>query len=159
MTETTARVQESLDDLPWALERVTRLCASAYVDASIYRAKLLKGFGYPNETFRAAQDARALTIVLTALEATEARAAALAQERDALQLAHEQAEAEVSRYEAREDGLRATLAQVTAERDAYKREHNGLIEAAFNADAKVLTQLSAAEEKVRALEAALKEKP
>src|SRR5688572_13585166 len=39
------------DDLPWALERVQRLCASAYVDASVYRTKLLKGFGYPNETF------------------------------------------------------------------------------------------------------------
>jgi deoxycytidylate deaminase len=55
------------DDFDWAVERVTRMCASAYVDASVYRQKLLKGFGYPNETFRAAQDARALSIVLEAL--------------------------------------------------------------------------------------------
>ena len=69
------------DDLEWALERVTRLCASAYVDASVYRTKLLKGFGYPDETFRAAQDARALTIVLKEYRAA---AEALRQSQEAL---------------------------------------------------------------------------
>jgi len=56
--------QEKGEDYAWAHERVTRLCASALVDAQVYRQKLLKGFGYPNETFRSAQDYRALSIVL-----------------------------------------------------------------------------------------------
>lgn len=55
------------NDYEWALERVTKMCASALVDAQIYRQKLLKGFGYPDETFRSAQDYRALSIILQRL--------------------------------------------------------------------------------------------
>lgn len=62
-----AAAREQPEDFAWAIDRVTRMCASALVDAQVYRQKLLKGFGYPNETFRAAQDYRALSIVLSAL--------------------------------------------------------------------------------------------
>lgn len=65
------------DDYEWALERVQLLCASAYIDAVIYGKKLLKGFGYPNETFRAAQDAHALSIVLARCAALETALRAL----------------------------------------------------------------------------------
>jgi hypothetical protein len=56
-----------VDDYEWAYQRVVDLCANALADAQVYRQKLLKGFGYPNETFRAAQDYRALRIVLDRL--------------------------------------------------------------------------------------------
>jgi hypothetical protein len=55
---------EEATKLPWALERVRRMCAAAYVDAAVYGKKLLKGFGYPNEAFSRAQDALALGAVL-----------------------------------------------------------------------------------------------
>jgi DNA repair exonuclease SbcCD ATPase subunit len=45
------------------------MCANALIDAQVYRQKLLKGFGYPNETFARAQDYRALDIVLKSLVA------------------------------------------------------------------------------------------
>ena len=61
-----------MDDYEWALDRVTRMCASALVDAQIYRQKLLKGFGYPNEVFHSAQDYRALNIILSALQQAQA---------------------------------------------------------------------------------------
>lgn len=63
------------EDWEWALDRVNRMCASALVDAQVYRQKLLKGFGYPNEVFSRAQDHRALLIVLNRL-AAESRPAA-----------------------------------------------------------------------------------
>jgi hypothetical protein len=56
------------EDWEWAIERVTSMCASALLDAQVYRQKLLKGFGYPNETFARAQDYRALNIVLERLK-------------------------------------------------------------------------------------------
>lgn len=56
------------EDWNWAIERVTSMCASALLDAQVYRQKLLKGFGYPNETFARAQDYRALNIVLEKLK-------------------------------------------------------------------------------------------
>jgi hypothetical protein len=65
------------DDAEWALQRATDLCASASVDAAVYGKKLLKGFGYPNESFRAAQDARALSMVLDRLKAAEAECVTL----------------------------------------------------------------------------------
>lgn len=68
------------EDLEWALERVNRLCASALVDAQVYRTKLLKGFGYPNEVFRSAQDFRALLIVLNDRRAARAELQRLSQE-------------------------------------------------------------------------------
>ena len=52
------------DDWEWALDRVTKMCGAALADAHVYGKKLLKGFGYPNETFGRAQDYRALSIVL-----------------------------------------------------------------------------------------------
>lgn len=55
---------EKTEDLEWAAERVRSMCASAFIDAGVYGPKLLKGFGYPNETFSRAQDARALQMVL-----------------------------------------------------------------------------------------------
>jgi hypothetical protein len=55
------------DVFEWALQRVTAMCASALVDASIHGKRLLKGFGYPNEAFGRAQDHRALRILLDAL--------------------------------------------------------------------------------------------
>jgi hypothetical protein len=64
-------------DAEWALQRVTDLCGNAYADAAVYGKKLLKGFGYPNESFRAAQDARALAIVLDRLKAAEAEVSSL----------------------------------------------------------------------------------
>lgn len=54
----------NIDDANWAVNRVVNMCACAYVDATVYGRKLLKGFGWPNETFHAAQDARALSTVL-----------------------------------------------------------------------------------------------
>jgi hypothetical protein len=63
---------DELEDLPWAIERATNMCASALIDAQVYRQKLLKGFGYPNETFSRAQDHRALLIILSALQAVRA---------------------------------------------------------------------------------------
>jgi hypothetical protein len=58
---------EAPDDYEWARERAQRMCAAALMDAQVYRQKLLKGFGYPNETFGRAQDYRALSIILSAL--------------------------------------------------------------------------------------------
>lgn len=75
MTDTTdlQRRAAALDDYDWAVDRVTRMCAANFVNAAVYGKKLLKGFGYPNETFSYAQDARALKIVLAALAAKETR--------------------------------------------------------------------------------------
>lgn len=55
---------EQIEDFDWALDRVQRMCASAYLDAQVYGKRLLKGCGYPNESFSRAQDARALSILL-----------------------------------------------------------------------------------------------
>jgi hypothetical protein len=66
--ELRGRLQQLPDDFEWAKERATNMCAAALIDAQVYRQKLLKGFGYPNETFARAQDYRALNIVLEALE-------------------------------------------------------------------------------------------
>ena len=60
--------QATGDDFAWAKDRVVKMCGSALADAMVYGKKLLKGFGYPNETFRAAQDHRALSIVLAELD-------------------------------------------------------------------------------------------
>jgi hypothetical protein len=57
------------DDYAWARERAVNMCASALLDAQVYRQKLLRGFGYPNETFARAQDYRALAILLARLPA------------------------------------------------------------------------------------------
>lgn len=69
--ETIPETTVDLTDAEWAIDRVTRMAGAAYADAIVYRKKLLKGFGYPNETFSRAQDARALSIVLTLLTARE----------------------------------------------------------------------------------------
>jgi hypothetical protein len=63
-------------EIEWAIERATSMCASALLDAQVYGKRLLKGFGYPNETFGRAQDHQALRIVLTLLST---RGAALAE--------------------------------------------------------------------------------
>jgi hypothetical protein len=68
---------EDADDYAWALDRVTRMCAANEVNAQVYGVKLLKGQGYPNETFSYAQDYQALSIVLSALQQAD-------QERDQL---------------------------------------------------------------------------
>jgi hypothetical protein len=54
------------EEYAWAYQRVVNMAANARCDARIYGLKLLKGFGYPNEVFSRAQDARALQIVLEA---------------------------------------------------------------------------------------------
>ena len=74
-TGQTAQARQ-MADFAWARERVVGMCANAFADARVYGLKLLKGFGYPNETFRAAQDARALQIVLDQLDALTAAFAA-----------------------------------------------------------------------------------
>ncbi len=56
-------------DLEWARSRVIDMCASAFTDARLHGAKLLKGFGYPNEVFGRAQDARALATILSRFDA------------------------------------------------------------------------------------------
>lgn len=65
-----------IPDREWALERVTRMQASAMADAAVYGKKLLKGFGYPDEVFSRAQDARALSIVLALVKESAALLAA-----------------------------------------------------------------------------------
>lgn len=56
------------DDLEWALDRVRKLFAVYYVNASRFGSKLLKGFGYPDEVLSNAADARALATVLAQVE-------------------------------------------------------------------------------------------
>jgi hypothetical protein len=53
------------EDYEWALQRVTNMRDHALIDAQVYGPKLLKGFGYPDETFSQAQNYRALNILLT----------------------------------------------------------------------------------------------
>jgi len=62
------------DDFTWALQRVENMAAANLVNAQVYGAKLLRGHGYPNETFSYAQDHRALRIVLDALARLTAEA-------------------------------------------------------------------------------------
>jgi len=73
-------------DLEWAVERVTKMCAIAYVNASRFGLKLIKGFGYPDEAFSDAQDARALATVLDQLASKDRDLAALRQENANLKL-------------------------------------------------------------------------
>lgn len=63
------------DDYEWAHERVVSMAASAYADARVHGLKLLKGFGYPDEVMRRAQDYRALSIILEALRELQQRRA------------------------------------------------------------------------------------
>lgn len=56
------------DDFAWAHERVQRLCASDHANAMFFGNKLISGFPYHTETFRAAQNARAMSIVLAELD-------------------------------------------------------------------------------------------
>ena len=92
-----AEIRVALDDYQWARERVNSMCASALLDAQVYGKKLLKGFGYPDETFGRAQDYRALLIVLAALDqqAQEIQRLQAEQKRLALIDRAESAEADV----------------------------------------------------------------
>jgi hypothetical protein len=60
------------EDLKWAIDRVNNMAAIALVNAGRLGKKILKGFGYPDEVFSDAQDARALMTVLDALASAQA---------------------------------------------------------------------------------------
>lgn len=75
---------EPQSDEQWALERLTRQCASALVNAQVFGKKLLKGFGYPDESFCYAQDYKALSIVLELVAQLRQALAESAEERDRL---------------------------------------------------------------------------
>jgi hypothetical protein len=93
-------------DFAWAHQRVTNMAEANLINAQVYGAKLLKGHGYPNETFSYAQDYRALSIVLDALSALSASHEALT----AMQLYT------LQQLAAAED----QVAALTAERDAIR---------------------------------------
>lgn len=54
------------ENLAWAITRVDTLLTTTEWEAGRYGEKLLRGYGYPNETMSLALDALALRIVLDA---------------------------------------------------------------------------------------------
>jgi hypothetical protein len=122
------------EDFEWARERVVKMCASELVNASVYGKKLLKGFGYPDEAMRAAQDGRALQIVLEALSHLTAEhqrlreavwpgrgATCSTDEAVSLAIAHREDSASVDQFEASKEQAEAETQRLREERDQAVR--------------------------------------
>lgn len=127
-TDAAALIQRA-EDVEWALERVTKMCASALVDARVYGRKLLKGFGYPNETFGRAQDYRALSIVLALLTARETALQQAIKSVTPLHMSRDSERERAEQAEAKVAALEAVLAEAQQERDDLARQFASLCEA------------------------------